>query len=158
MPMVSLGHGQWYCSSTDSSLLQRVVSRCILSVRFIQLAITFLHFAHRLYCRHVYRTAYSNKHIKVFLYNSSPLGLWQPVYQLIKIENHSFAKNKDFKLDMFNVVVGVMGQCCLALLPMYLILWSKLPLMLVVITLIIITLILKNLVEPVGRLMLMIIE
>jgi Na+/proline symporter len=35
----------------------------------------FFHFAHRLYCRHVYRTACSNKHIKVFLYNSSPLGI-----------------------------------------------------------------------------------
>ena len=29
---------------------------------------------------------------------------------------------------MFNVVLGIIGQCCLTLLPMYIVLWMKLPL------------------------------
>jgi SSS family solute:Na+ symporter len=82
--------------------------------------------------------------LKSFYATVRPWGFWQPVYQLVRIENPSFLKNKDFRLDMFNVVIGVIGQCCLALLPMYLILWSTLPFILVVIILIIITLILKK--------------
>jgi len=82
--------------------------------------------------------------LKSFYTTVRPWGFWQPVYQLVKAEQQSFAKNKDFKLDMFNVVIGVIGQCCLALLPMYLILWSTLPLTGVAITLTAIIFILKK--------------
>ena len=45
---------------------------------------------------------------------------------------------------MFNVVLGIIAQCCLTLLPMYIVLWLKIPLLIVVIILIIIAAILKK--------------
>ena len=84
------------------------------------------------------------KILKSFYSNVRPWGFWQPVQKLVTAENTNFKANKDFSIDMFNVVVGVIGQCCLALLPMYLILWQKLPLLVVVIVLTAIILILKK--------------
>ena len=37
---------------------------------------------------------------------------------------------------MFNVVLGIIAQCCLTMLPMYLVLWMKLPLLITVIILV----------------------
>ena len=45
---------------------------------------------------------------------------------------------------MFNVVLGIIAQCCLTLLPMYIVLWMKLPLMVIIIVLLIIIFILKR--------------
>ncbi|WP_315824249.1 hypothetical protein [Paraflavitalea speifideaquila] len=42
-------------------------------------------------------------------------------------EDPSFVPNKRFKLDMFNVALGIIAQCCLTLLPMYIVLWLQLP-------------------------------
>jgi SSS family solute:Na+ symporter len=46
---------------------------------------------------------------------------------MVMEEDPEFVPNKRFKLDMFNVVLGIIVQCCLTLLPMYIILWMKLP-------------------------------
>ncbi len=45
---------------------------------------------------------------------------------------------------MFNVAMGIIAQCCLTILPMYLVLWMKLPLLITVIILTIIIVILKK--------------
>jgi solute:Na+ symporter, SSS family len=45
---------------------------------------------------------------------------------------------------MFNVVLGIIGQSCLTILPMYLILWMKLPLLITIVILGIIVVILKK--------------
>ncbi len=82
--------------------------------------------------------------LKSFYRNVRPWGFWQPVHQMIIMETPEFKHNKRFKLDMFNVVLGVIGQCCLGLLPMYAILWLKLPLVIVVLILTTIILILKK--------------
>jgi heme/copper-type cytochrome/quinol oxidase subunit 4 len=55
-----------------------------------------------------------------------------------------FKPNTRFKLDMFNVVIGIIAQCCLTLLPIYVVLWMKLPLLITVIILGIIAMILKR--------------
>ena len=34
---------------------------------------------------------------------------------------------------MFNVVLGIIAQCCLTILPMYIVLWLKLPLLITII-------------------------
>ena len=73
-----------------------------------------------------------------------PWGFWQPVHRLVKAEQPSFRENKDFKLDMFNVLIGVIGQSCLALLPMYLILGFTLPFVTVLIITTVILFILKQ--------------
>ena len=45
---------------------------------------------------------------------------------------------------MFNVVIGTMAQCCLTILPMYLVLKQKMPLLITVATLAVIIAILKK--------------
>jgi len=73
-----------------------------------------------------------------------PWGFWKPIHEKVVAEDPSFQPNKRFKLDMFNVVLGIIAQCCLTILPMYIVLWLKLPLLITVIILGVIILILKK--------------
>ena len=73
-----------------------------------------------------------------------PWGWWGPVYERVIAKDASFQANKNFKLDMFNVVLGVIAQCCLTILPMYVVLWMELPLLITVSILLAIVLILKK--------------
>ena len=59
--------------------------------------------------------------LKSFYKTIRPWGFWGPVHALVVAEDPTFEANKNFRLDMFNVVVGIVAQCCLTLLPMYLI-------------------------------------
>jgi Na+/proline symporter len=85
-----------------------------------------------------------NETLKAFYKTVRPWGFWKPVHAQVVAEDPSFQPNRRFKLDMFNVVLGIIGQCCLTILPMYIVLWMKLPLLITVIILIIIVLILKR--------------
>jgi solute:Na+ symporter, SSS family len=60
--------------------------------------------------------------LKSFYKTVRPWGFWQPVYQKVLLDDPLFTANKNFKLDMFNVVMGIIGQLCFTLLPMYFIL------------------------------------
>jgi Na+/proline symporter len=82
--------------------------------------------------------------LKSFYKTVRPWGFWKPVHEQVMKEDPAFEPNRRFKLDMFNVVLGIIGQCCLTILPMYLVLWMKLPLLVTVIILVIIVLILKR--------------
>ncbi len=82
--------------------------------------------------------------IKQFYRQVRPWGFWKPVHNMVMAEDPSFVPNRRFKLDMFNVVVGIVGQTCLTILPMYLILWMKLPLLITIILLGVIIVILKK--------------
>ncbi len=82
--------------------------------------------------------------LKNFYSTVKPWGFWQPVHEMVLIDNPSFKANKRFKLDMFNVVLGIIAQLCLTILPMYVVLWMKLPLLITIIILIIIIAILKK--------------
>lgn len=82
--------------------------------------------------------------LKAFYKNVRPWGFWKPIEQEVMAEDPGFQPNKRFKLDMFNVVIGVIGQCCLTLLPMYIIFSMKLPLIIVIIILGVIGFILKR--------------
>lgn len=59
--------------------------------------------------------------LKNFYRNVRPWGFWKPVHDLIIKEDPSFEKNKDFKRDMFNVIIGTLWQTSLVALPMYLV-------------------------------------
>ncbi|WP_375445285.1 sodium:solute symporter family protein [uncultured Fibrella sp.] len=59
--------------------------------------------------------------LKSFYKTIRPWGFWGPIHDKVVAEDPSFEANKNFRLDMFNVVVGVVAQCCLTMLPMYLI-------------------------------------
>lgn len=82
--------------------------------------------------------------LKNFYKQVRPWGFWKPVHELVVAEDPLFVANKRFKLDMFNVVLGIIGQSCLTILPMYFILWMKLPLMITILILGAIILILKR--------------
>lgn len=73
-----------------------------------------------------------------------PWGFWKPVRLKVMAQDPTFEPNKRFGTDMFNVVLGIIGQCCLTILPMYVVLWLKLPLLITVVLLVIIIWILKR--------------
>jgi len=82
--------------------------------------------------------------LKKFYSTVRPWGFWKPIHEKVITDNPSFEPNRRFKLDMFNVVLGIIGQCCLTILPMYVVLWMKLPLLITIVLLAIIILILKQ--------------
>lgn len=82
--------------------------------------------------------------LKSFYKTVRPWGFWKPVHVMVVAEDPTFRANKRFKLDMFNVVLGIIAQCALTLLPMYLVLWMKLPIVIIIIILAIIIFILKR--------------
>jgi SSS family solute:Na+ symporter len=82
--------------------------------------------------------------LMAFYRNVRPWGLWQPVHELVVKEDPGFTGNTNFRRNMFNIALGIVGQLCLTLLPMYIVLWLKAPLLLTVVLLLIIILILKR--------------
>ncbi len=82
--------------------------------------------------------------LKKFYKQVRPWGFWKPVHDQVMVEDSAFVPNKRFKLDMFNVVLGIIGQTCLTILPMYFILWMKLPLLVTILLLAVIIFILKK--------------
>ena len=73
-----------------------------------------------------------------------PWGFWKPVHARVVVADPSFQPNKRFGLDMFNVLLGIIGQLCLTVLPMYIVLGMQLPLLVTLILIIIIVFILKR--------------
>jgi solute:Na+ symporter, SSS family len=73
-----------------------------------------------------------------------PWGFWGPVHDIVVKSDPSFKSNKNFSLNMFNVALGIIGQLCLTILPMYVVLWLKLPLLITVVILLVIIAILKR--------------
>lgn len=82
--------------------------------------------------------------LKSFYRTVKPWGFWKPIDRLVKADDTGFVENKRFKLDMFNVVLGIIAQLCLTVLPMFLILWMKLPLVITLATIGTIAFILKR--------------
>jgi solute:Na+ symporter, SSS family len=82
--------------------------------------------------------------LKAFYRNVRPWGFWKPVHRQVVAEDPSFVGNKNFRLNSFNIVLGMIGQICLTLLPMYVILWLKVPLLITVALLALIAVILKK--------------
>ncbi|RYY27464.1 MAG: sodium:solute symporter [Chitinophagaceae bacterium] len=82
--------------------------------------------------------------LKHFYSTVKPWGFWKPVHEQVLKDDPHFKPNQRFKLDMFNVVLGIIAQLCLTILPMYLVLWMKLPLLITIILLTIIILVLKK--------------
>jgi SSS family solute:Na+ symporter len=82
--------------------------------------------------------------LKKFYKQVRPWGFWKPVHELVVADDPSFVANKRFKLDMFNVVLGIIAQLCLTILPLYVVLWMKLPLLITVLILAVIIIILKK--------------
>jgi solute:Na+ symporter, SSS family len=73
--------------------------------------------------------------LKEFYKNVRPWGAWGPVRRLVEIEDPGFQRNRDFKRDAVNVVVGTVWQVGLTIMPFYLVLmkWNYLAAVLVLI-------------------------
>jgi solute:Na+ symporter, SSS family len=82
--------------------------------------------------------------LKKFYATVRPWGFWKPVKYQVQLENPAFEPNRRFGLDMFNVAIGIIAQCCLTILPMYLIMRLKIHLFITIVILTIIIIILKK--------------
>jgi len=82
--------------------------------------------------------------LKAFYSNVRPWGFWGPVHNAVMADDPSFQRNKNFKLNMFNVVLGTLAQLCFTILPMYLVLMQKMALAITVGILAVIAAILKK--------------
>jgi Na+/proline symporter len=82
--------------------------------------------------------------LKKFYKTVRPWGFWKPVHEMVIKDDPSFEPNRRFKLDMLNVVLGIIAQLCMTLLPMYIVLSMHLPLLVTIIILTLIILILKR--------------
>lgn len=82
--------------------------------------------------------------LKHFYVTVKPWGFWKPVLLEIRKTDPSFQPNRQFGRDMFNVVLGIIGQLCLTILPMYLVLWMKVPLLITAGILLLVVLILRR--------------
>jgi len=61
------------------------------------------------------------KVLKSFYTSIRPWGFWEPVYREVIKENPGFKKNRAFKRDMFNSLIGIIWQMMLIISPIYLI-------------------------------------
>jgi SSS family solute:Na+ symporter len=73
-----------------------------------------------------------------------PWGFWGPVHEVVLVTDPGFKANKNFRLDMFNVTLGIIAQLCLTILPMYLITRMNVQVLGVVAILLVIGFILKR--------------
>ena len=62
--------------------------------------------------------------LKDFYRRVRPWGFWGPVLKKVLADDPTFERNKDFKRDVFNIVVGMIWQTALVPLPMYIVLWN----------------------------------
>jgi len=65
--------------------------------------------------------------LKSFYKNVKPWGFWKPIHDKVVAEDPSFEGNRDFWRDMFNIVVGTIGQTALVIFPIYIVLKKMLP-------------------------------
>lgn len=79
-----------------------------------------------------------------FYRKTRPWGFWRPIYEKVKQEDPNFKKNTAFSRDMFNVIIGTIGQTLLVIVPLYLILHQNIPLIISLVLLGICLIILKK--------------
>lgn len=82
--------------------------------------------------------------LKEFYRTVNPWGFWGPIKRKVMAENTGFKPNKNFKMDMFNVVIGTIAQTALVALPIYIVLRDTLPIWITIIITVICGFILKK--------------
>ncbi|MEN8156743.1 MAG: sodium:solute symporter family protein [Bacteroidota bacterium] len=65
--------------------------------------------------------------LKSFYKNVKPWGFWKPIHDKVVADDPSFQRNKNFRMDMFNIVTGTIAQTALVILPIYIVLKRLLP-------------------------------
>lgn len=82
--------------------------------------------------------------LKEFYKTVNPWGFWKPIKEKVIAENPDFVPNKNFKRDMFNVIIGTTAQTALVALPIYIILKDALPIWITIIITVVCGIILKK--------------
>jgi hypothetical protein len=82
--------------------------------------------------------------LKSFYKNVRPWGFWKPIHDKVVAEDPLFEKNKNFRRDMFNVVVGIIWQTALVIFPIYIVLMKTVPTLISISIVVITSLILKK--------------
>jgi SSS family solute:Na+ symporter len=82
--------------------------------------------------------------LKSFYKQVRPWGFWGPIHDKVIKEDPSFQRNKNFKRDMFNIVIGIIWQTSLVVIPIYLIIRENISLITAVVILLITSFILKK--------------
>jgi solute:Na+ symporter, SSS family len=72
-----------------------------------------------------------------------PWGFWKPIRKKVMIANPNFVPNRNFKRDMFNVLIGMIWQITLMAAPVFLVLREYSSLIVTVLIMIITSVILK---------------
>ena len=72
-----------------------------------------------------------------------PWGWWKPVAAKAVARYPQVTRNRHFKRDMFNVAIGIVWQCCLTIVPMYLVVRGTGGLIASVLLLVVTTVVLK---------------
>jgi Na+/proline symporter len=92
-----------------------------------------------------YATPPTEERVLVEFYRTTrPWGFWGPIRAKVVAEDPAFPVNRDCRRDLFNVGVGIVWQCCLTIIPMYLILKQGMPLAAAVALLIVCCVVLKK--------------
>ena len=86
----------------------------------------------------------SDEILKSFYKTVRPWGFWKPIHDKVVQEDPSFEGNKNFKRDLFNVIVGIIWQTSLIVIPIYLIIKENVSLITAIIILAITSIILKK--------------
>ena len=60
--------------------------------------------------------------LKEFYKNVKPWGFWGPIHDEVIKEDASFMANRNFKMDIFNVIIGTVGQTSITALPVFVVL------------------------------------
>jgi Na+/proline symporter len=78
-----------------------------------------------------------------FYHNVRPWGFWKPIRDKVMKADPDFRANKNFFLDMFNVVIGIIWQITLVAAPVFLVIGEYTSLIICVVIMIVTTIILK---------------
>jgi Na+/proline symporter len=77
-----------------------------------------------------YLSAPTDEKTLISFYRSvRPWGFWQPVLQKVKALDPDFQPNRQFGRDVANILVGTVWQTALVIMPFYLVLMQKWPLL-----------------------------
>jgi SSS family solute:Na+ symporter len=82
--------------------------------------------------------------LKAFYKNVRPWGFWKPIHDKVVAEDPTFEGNKDFWRDMFNIVVGTIGQTALVIFPIYIVLKKVVPVSIALVIIVVCFIIMKR--------------
>jgi SSS family solute:Na+ symporter len=85
----------------------------------------------------------SDEVLRRFYHNVRPWGFWKPIREKVMKADPDFRANKNFTIDMFNVVIGIIWQITLVAAPVFLVIGEYSSLIICVVIMIVTTVILK---------------